>query len=168
MILLLLVLWWVFLLYGLVYLLVDSDLLACPREWFTSAVSLPEDAAIAILLADAAPEPVSRTTSSSQFQVFVGRVLSCWQCTAGWVALPAAGLVVLFALALHYDALWAISILAILMVPPTGIGFVTLMEHFSPKRASENVVNAMTDIAQAVLAAKQASENPSPHEPKKV
>lgn len=82
---------------------------------------------------------------------FVGRVVSCAFCTAGWVSLPAAGLVVCEAVALHYH-LWGLAIpLAVLMVPPTGIGVMWTLDRLSPLRASDRVVDAAIDVAAAVM-----------------
>jgi len=154
-----------------VYLLVESELLEHSRKWFTSTVTSPEDAAIAALLAESPAEqslpqvesvPPPPEKKPNWLRIFVGRILSCWQCTSAWASVPATGLVVLFALALQYNMYWAVAILSIFTVPPTGIGFVTMMDHLSPKRASESIVNAMTDIAQAVLTQGQAPEKPSP------
>lgn len=175
------VLWFVVLLYGLTYLLAESELLERPRKWFTSTVFSPTDAAIEALLAEhqspspatvkvatsvltppvstldttdvseLSPDAVNPLTSPGALRRFVGKVLSCWQCTAGWLANVAAGLVTLFAVALVYDWCWLAGILAFFMVPPTGIGFITLMEHLSPKRAMDSVTNVMTDVAHAVL-----------------
>lgn len=152
------VVWGFILLYGLVYLAVDSELLERPRKWFTSAVPHPEDAAIEALLAGEETKPSTETLSSREasprpncIRVFVGRVLSCWMCSAGWAAIPSAGLVVLFALSLEADMYWAAVLLSVLMVPPTGIGFVAMVDHLSPKRASENIVDTLTDIARIVL-----------------
>ena len=154
----LLIIWGFLLLYGLVYLLVDSELLEKPRKWFTSVVSSPEDAAIEALIsgkvAESAPIEAS-PTFGKKIRVFIGRVLSCWMCSAGWMSIPAALMVFLFWVCLSENMHLAAGMLALPMLPPTGIGFVAMVDHFSPKRAAESVVNAMTDIAQVVLSEKK-------------
>lgn len=218
---------WGFLLYGLVYLFVSSDLLERPRKWFTSVVVSPEDAAIEALLegeekvltatvagdqADdivltpeclvqkmpilADPifckkEPTSQSAVEQKIpetpsgesifsqkipsqesavsqkiplrrraRIFVGRVLSCEMCTSAWVGVPSAACVIGLVAALQYNIWWLATLLAILMIPPTGIGLTAMLDIFSPKRASESVVNAMTDIAQVVLMQQAAAQKP--------
>jgi hypothetical protein len=243
---------WGFVLYGLVYLFVSSDLLERQRKWFTDAIpASPEDAAIEALLAgdqesvvltpaaglsgdqaeaivltptegavtqkmptveclaqkmpetpaDAIfckkeppsqsaveqkiPEgnvltsgdaifsqkiPSAENTPDTIFsqkiplrrraRIFYGKVLSCERCCAGHVAVPSAACVIGLVAALQYNVWWLATIFALVMIPPTGIGLTAMLDIFSPKRASESVVNAMTDIAQVVLMQQAAAQKP--------
>lgn len=141
--------WFVFsllVLYGYVYLLTDSVLLEKPREWFLAAVKRQEQ-----LTDPAKPIAAVREGKPSRTRAFIGRMLSCWQCTSGWCALPAAGFTVGLFLATTHEVWWLVAVLVLVTVPPAGIGFTALIDHLSPKRASDRVVDAAVDIAQAIL-----------------
>lgn len=99
---------------------------------------------------------VQKLPLGRRLRVFVGKVLSCEMCTAGHCAIPAAGLTIGLALAVQYNIWWLVGTLAFLMTPPTGIGFVAMLDILSPKRASDRIVDAMTDIAQVVLTQMEA------------
>lgn len=187
----LLAVWGLLVLYGLVYLIVDSDLLASVRDWFVRSVTeagtesgtdktstesgtdietppaAPELLADVEVLADgkvsgrkSKPRVLKRVGRA--LRRFIGRVVSCWFCTAGWAANLSAGLMVGFYFARLYEVWWLVVTIAVVATSLAGIGFVTIVDHFSPKRASDRIVDVLISVSEAALPVLTAVLKPPP------
>ena len=130
------------LLYGLVYLFVESELFERPRKFFTKAVESPEDAAIETLLHEPAATNVIAVPSApkqsfgQKLRRFVGKVLSCAMCSSGWLSVPTTILVCGIVLSCYYQIWWLLGVCAFFTIPPASIGFVAILDLFSPNRVS--------------------------------